>query len=63
MGPSTLVRMLTSPDFVHGPLQPVPPEKVPDSKPSAAIDSGAGVVKVKSPETARFEAASRDLTR
>src|SRR5437867_7587605 len=38
-------------------------EKVPDSKPSAAIDSGAGVVKVKSPETARFEAASRDLTR
>ena len=31
--------MLTSPDFVHGPLQPVPPEKVPDSKPSLAIGS------------------------
>ena len=33
--------MLTSPDFVQGPLQPVPPAKVPDSKPSVAIGDAA----------------------
>src|ERR1043166_6566896 len=56
LGPSTLVRMLTSPDFVQGPLQPVPPEKVPDSKPSLAIGSvrGGGGLGVTGPAVRHF---------